>query len=177
MRRSVGLPALAGAILYLGLGAPPAAAQTPAPRPCAASEFGQFDFWVGHWDVRVTGRDKVVAHSLIEKLYDGCAIRENWAPLQGGAGGSLSGYDALKRAWRQTWTDASGGWAEFEGGWNGAAMVLTGTWPDAQHPDRRVRMTYTPAEDGSVRQFGEQSDDGGKTWTASFDFTYRKAPA
>ena len=27
--------------------------------------------------------------------------------------------------------------------------------------------------DGSVRQFGEQSTDEGKTWTPSFDLTYR----
>ena len=37
-------------------------------------------------------------------------------------------------------------------------------------------MTYTPAGDGAVRQFGETSDDGGKTWSPSFDFIYRQAP-
>jgi hypothetical protein len=34
-------------------------------------------------------------------------------------------------------------------------------------------MSYSQNADGSVRQFGEQSTDGGKTWSPSFDFTYR----
>jgi len=30
--------------------------------------------------------------------------------------------------------------------------------------------------DGAVRQFGETSDDQGKTWSPSFDFLYTRAP-
>ena len=56
-----------------------------APPACAGPEHRQFDFWVGHWDVYPTGKRKLVAHSLIEKLYAGCAIRENWMPLGGNA--------------------------------------------------------------------------------------------
>jgi hypothetical protein len=36
-----------------------------------------------------------------------------------------------------------------------------------------VRMSYSRNADGSVRQLGEQSTDDGKSWTPSFDFTYR----
>jgi hypothetical protein len=36
-------------------------------------------------------------------------------------------------------------------------------------------MSYSRNADGSVRQFGEVSPDGGATWTTSFDFTYRKS--
>ena len=39
-----------------------------------------------------------------------------------------------------------------------------------------VRMTYTKGADGSVRQAGAASRDGGATWAPSFDFTYRPAP-
>ena len=73
--------------------AAPALAQTPqaAPPPaCQEAERGQFDFWVGDWDVYPTGADKLVAHSTIEKLYGGCAVRENWKPLKGTGGGSLN---------------------------------------------------------------------------------------
>ena len=35
--------------------------------------------------------------------------------------------------------------------------------------------TYSKEADGSVRQFGEQSTDKGKTWAPAFDFTYRKS--
>src|SRR2546423_442652 len=58
---------------------------------CAAPENRQFDFWVGEWDVYPKkSPEKMVAQSHIEKLYSGCAIRENWMPLvAGGDGGSL----------------------------------------------------------------------------------------
>lgn len=162
-----------------------AAAQTPSPSPappppaCAAPEHRQFDFWVGRWDVYPTGSDKQVARSLIERLYAGCAIRENWMPLSGGGGGSLSNYVIGESGWRQTWLDSSGSRVEFTGGWTGQAMVLTGEWVGAVTPGQpaRVRMTYTRGEDGTVRQFGEASQDGGKTWAANFDFTYRPAKA
>jgi hypothetical protein len=149
-----------------------AQAQTAAPKPaCDAAEHRQFDFWVGHWQVSPTGKDAVVAESLIEKVYNGCGVRENWMPRNHQDGGSLNIYLPAEKAWRQTWIDSSGSRADFTGGWNGKAMVLTGVWAGPL-----VRMTYTPGADGSVRQAGEQSADGGKTWTPSFDFTYRRAP-
>lgn len=151
------------------------AASGAASAACVRAEHGQFDFWVGRWEVSPTGQDRVVARSLIEKLYDGYVIRENWAPLKGPAGGSLSGYDPVRKAWRQTWADGSGGWADFQGGRDGPAMVLTGAWPTGDDKARTVRMTYSQLPDGAVRQRGEESLDGGKTWTPSFDFTYRRA--
>ena len=147
------------------------------PGPCDGPEFRQFDFWVGSWDVYPTGKDKLVAHSLIERLYGGCAIRENWMPLGGGDGGSLSNYVAGDSGWRQTWLDSSGARVEFKGGWDGKAMVLTGMWAGVLGPgqDALVRMTYTRDAQGWVRQFGEASTDGGKTWAVNFDLTYRPA--
>jgi hypothetical protein len=150
-----------------------AAAQTPS-TACTSPEHRQFDFWVGRWQVSETGKSAVVAYSLIEKLYDGCAIRENWMPKTSAGGGSLNGWRPDEKAWRQVWLDKDGSWAEFKGGWNGKAMVLVGEWPDGK--PRRIRMTYTKEPDGSVRQLGEESRDGGRTWGPSFDFTYRPAP-
>jgi len=34
-------------------------------------------------------------------------------------------------------------------------------------------MRYQRRPDGQVRQWGEASTDGGKTWQPSFDFLYR----
>jgi hypothetical protein len=167
-------PALALAQLPL----PPRADHEPdraAPRagPCVDPEYRQFDFWVGRWAVSPTGSAKVVAQSLIERLYDGCAIRENWMPVGQAGGGSLSSYVRPEHAWRQAWVDSSGARAEFKGGWNGQAMVLTGPWPLPNGRARLVRMTYTQGADGSVRQAGEASLDDGRTWKPTFDFTYR----
>ena len=167
--------------------AAPLVGQTPvAPPPaavsklsvCAAPEHRQFDFWVGEWNVFPTGKSVQVATSRIEKLYGGCALRENWMPRSGQDGGSLNGYDARDLVWRQTWLDSSGAYVVFTGGLEERAMVLTGMWRDANGPgkDALTRMTYTKGDDGSVRQLGEQSADAGKTWQPSFDFTYKPRP-
>ena len=154
-----------------------AQAAPPAPPPgCVAAESRQFDFWIGAWDVYVNGKPgKKVTQSLIENLYLGCAIRENWRFGQPGGGGSLSSYVPAEKGWRQTWVDSSGARVEFTGGWTGQAMVLTGVWPQPGHPTQLTRMTYSRQADGAVRQLGESSDDQGKTWQPSFDFIYRKA--
>jgi hypothetical protein len=143
---------------------------------CDTPESHQFDFWVGHWQVFPTAQPQHhVADSLIEKLYDGCAIRENWKPLKAGDGGSLSSYLPDLKQWRQSWIDVTGQWVDYRGAWNGTAMVLTGATPQPGHPNQITRMTYTVQADGAVRQLGEVSDDQGKTWSPGFDFLYRKA--
>jgi hypothetical protein len=149
----------------------------PAVRPCAAAERAQFDFWVGQWDVYATGTTNLVAHSLIEKLYDGCAIRENWMPFANAGGGSISAYLPKKGKWQQTWIDSTGELAVFEGGRQGSSMIIEGVWPNVAGPgrDALVRITYTPGTDGAVRQSGVQSTDNGKSWQPSFDFTYKRA--
>lgn len=160
------------------LAAMPATAQLPSGQACRQAERSQFDFWVGHWDVYPTGAIKIIAHSVIEKLYAGCAIRENWMPLGGTGGGSLSAWDPKTGKWRQTWVDSSGTTVHFEGGFANDTMTIEGLWANVIAPgkDGVVRMNYRRNRDGSVRQWGEVTQDGGRTWTTSFDFTYRKSP-
>jgi hypothetical protein len=150
----------------------------PVKAPCAAAEYRQFDFWVGHWDVYRTGQSELVAHSLIESVYNGCGVRENWMPLKSeNSGGSLNIFVPTEQSWRQTWIDAQGSRVDFKGRWNGSAMILEGFWSDLLAPGKGaiVRMTYSKEAGESVRQLGEMSQDGGKTWEPSFDFTYRPA--
>ena len=155
--------------------APTPAPAAPPPPACTGPEHRQFDFWAGYWDVYPTGKPRLVAHSLIEKLYAGCAIRENWMPLSHQDGGSLNNYVTEDKRWHQTWLDSGNGRVEFIGGLVGGKMVLTGFWAGVNGPgqDALVRMTYTPNLDHSVRQFGEASTDHGLTWQPSFDFTYK----
>jgi hypothetical protein len=153
-----------------------AAPAAPPPPACETAEHGQFDFWVGRWDVYRSDTNQLVAHSLIEKLYGGCAVRENWTPINGfGAGGSLNSYRPEEKRWRQVYTGAANGWAEYAGGMEGEAMVITGTQVMPNGSRTPVRITYKSAEGGSVLQIGEQSKDGGKTWQLNYHFTYRPA--
>ena len=147
--------------------------QSAPPQPaCTGPEHRQFDFWVGEWSVTQTGKDQVVASSLVEKIYGECVVRENWMPLQGSAGGSFNNY--YEGRWRQTWVDASNSRVDFVGGMVDGKMVLVGDWKGVNGPgkDAIIRMTYSKSADGSVRQHGEQSTDHGLTWSTNFDFTY-----
>lgn len=170
---------IAAMLLLAAQSATPAPAQPPArppSHPCATPQHRQFDFWIGAWDVYPTGTTELIAHSLIERRYNACAIRENWMPLRGQGGGSFSAWRPGTNNWRQTWVDSSGAWVEFTGGMEGAAMVLTGPWADPTNGRTGiVRMRYTREAEGAVRQFGQVSTDNGATWTTSFDFTYRPA--
>ncbi len=170
------------AILALQAAAPAAAAaQAPKPPACDTARHGEFDFWVGEWDVYPNLKDPakapLVAHSLIEKLYSGCAVRENWMPLKGTGGGSLNSVDPSTGRWHQLWIGSQPGRVEFDGGLADGKMVLTGWWSGIGGPgqDGMVRMTYTPIDPDTVRQHGELSTDHGLTWTTNFDFLYRRA--
>lgn len=165
---------LAGESAFAAGQSPPA--ESP-PRACTAPEHRQFDFWVGQWDVYRTDTGDLAAHSLIEKLYDGCVIREHWMPLQGSAGGSINNYVADEQRWHQTWVSGENARVDFHGGRVGDKMILTGFWENSAGLGKHglIRMTYSKLPDGSVRQLGELSTDHGVTWTKSFDFNYRPA--
>ena len=157
--------------LQAATAAPPAGGRI-LPPACDSEAHGQFDFWVGSWDVFPAGSDKKVADSLIERKHRGCAVVENWMPLNGFGGTSLNHVDAATGIWHQKWVGAAPGAVDFTGGWTGTSMVLTGEWPSPTDPHKLVRMTYTPQADGSVRQFGESSTDFGVTWQTAFDLIY-----
>ena len=163
------------AALAITLAAPAVAQTTPPPPACATPEHEQFDFWLGQWDVYRTDTDQLVAHSLIEKLYAGCAVRENWMPLGGTGGGSLNAWRPADKKWLQTWTDSGNNWNEYAGGITGGMMVLTGKSVNAAGKATPVRMTYEAKPDGSVVQTGYQSADGGKSWLLTYQYAYRRA--
>lgn len=77
--------------------------------PCSDGHFRDFDFWVGDWRVFNVAGAFVATNHIVTAL-DGCVVEENWAPLFGLRGRSLSSYDAELRMWRQTWVpeNASG---------------------------------------------------------------------
>lgn len=163
----------------LGAQMPPPVPPANPPANCTRPEHRQFDFWIGHWQVFRTDKpDTMVGTSLIEAVYNGCGIRENWQPFTLNTGGSLNLYDRAARKWRQTWIDSSGARVDFEGGLVEGKMVLTGLWRGFAGPGKHalVRMTYSREAGGTVRQLGEASVDKGRRWSPSFDFTYRPRP-
>ena len=147
-----------------------AAAQQPAPSGCSAAANRQLDFWVGEWTVVDRASGNPAGHSVIDKQFEGCAIRENWTS-PGFAGGSLSAYRAADGKWHQMWMDSAGAVRHFVGGLDaGGRMVLFAEQPRPAGAARLIRMTLTANADGTVRQYSDYSDDSGKHWQLRYDF-------
>jgi len=161
------------ALLLVAGPAPARAPSPPGPPACAASQYRQLDFWVGDWDVFDTARGFKAGTSRIEKVMNGCSIKESYdapnAPSGPYAGTSYSSYDAKDGKWRQFYVDVKGNASLYVGGMEGADMVLV-----APVRSGVQRMTYRPHPDGSVEQIGLISTDRGKSWGPAYDLIYRR---
>lgn len=142
-------------------------------RPCSNfPEHRQFDFWVGEWDVQIAGQS--VGRNLIERLADGCIIMENWASAMGGQiGKSLNFYNPVTGKWHQTYVDNGGSIYEMDGSYKDGALRFEGTIA-SRRGLVQTRTTFFNLGPDRVRQLGEQSTDGGKTWTVVWDAIYVK---
>jgi hypothetical protein len=142
-------------------------------KACADPKYGQFDFWIGEWEVSVGG--KVVGHNTIEPILDGCVLQENWRSASGGAGTSLNFYDPNAGQWKQFWVYRNGTPLPLlTGAFADGKMILSGTGKDGKGNTILNRITWTDNEDGTVRQHWQISGDGGETWKTSFDGLYRR---
>ncbi len=148
----------------------PAAGTSPA---CASAEHRQFDFWLGEWEVR-RADGKLAGRNTITREHGGCVLQERYAAVGGYTGTSLNIYDARRKRWHQTWTDNGGLLLELDGYFRDGKMILRGETLDSAGKIVQERITWTPRQDGRVRQLWEQSADGGASWVAAFDGIYTK---
>ena len=143
-----------------------------ATRPCEfASEYKQFDFWVGEWNVETT-QGQPAGKNIIERMEQGCILMENWTGAAGGTGKSINFYNSSTGKWRQTWVDSTGNVAEYEGEYKDGAMRFDGN-PVINNGKKTLRrLTLSIQGPDRVRQLFEQSADDGKTWTTQYDLIY-----
>ncbi len=148
-------------------------AQNPPPAP---PEARQFDFWIGTWEVSAQG--KVVGRNQIESIHNGRVLHESYTTNGAFAGNSYNSYNVGAKRWEQFWIDNSGTVLHITGGLNEAGqMVLSGERTGPQGKEITDRITWTPNEDGTVRQHWEVSSDEGANWQTAFDGTYRRLEA
>jgi hypothetical protein len=149
-------------------------------KPCSAPEFRQFDFWIGEWEA--FGKNgKKAGDSKISLILDSCTILEEWtsANLQNGfrySGKSFNMYNASNKNWQQYWIDNTGSVTNYNSGkyLNGKLVYTTENVKVNDTTWLMQRLTFYNIGKDKVRQHGENSGDGGKTWTTSYDLEYRR---
>lgn len=140
------------------------------PAGCNSPEHRQFDFWAGEWEVTQNGQP--AGHNRIEVIQGGCVLQENWTSATAGfTGTSFNTWSPQRGQWHQTWVDTSGTLLLLDGGLVDGSMVLSGERPGADGATVSDRITWTPNEDGSVRQHWETSRNG-QDWATVFDGLY-----
>lgn len=150
----------------------------PTPKPICESMqgFNDWDFWVGDWKVYSNDEKHTFQGSnSISKRHKNCLIIENWTSASGGQGSSMNYYDAVDKQWRQVWV-ADGYSIDYTGGLDkNGTMVLNGKINYyKQGKGFLFRGSWTPNEDGSVRQLFEQFDKEKEQWTVWFDGIYER---
>jgi hypothetical protein len=140
---------------------------------CDSSGHGQFDFWLGDWNItQPDGSPGGVSN--IRRELDGCAVMESY---QGGNGRSLNLYDRARGRWTQTYIDGGGLLLRLAGGLDASGAMVMEDDVRTTPSGRRLkdRITWAPRADGAVQQTWRQSVDGGATYATVFDGTYRRA--
>lgn len=143
--------------------------------PCCTEEYRQFDFWVGEWEA-FTAKGLAGTNSIVI-MEDSCIIQENWKSAGGNyTGTSYNFYDRTDKKWKQVWIDNQGGSLELSGNFTDGKMVLQSDKKyNAKNKVNYIdRITWTPNEDGTVRQHWQRTTDGEKNWTDIFDGTYKR---
>jgi hypothetical protein len=146
-----------------------------ASRPCASlPEARQFDFWVGKWEVR-TPQEDLAGMNEVQLLLGDCVLLENWTGQRGSSGKSINLYNQYKGFWQQTWVDDQGDVTEFvDGVYKDGVMRFRAETRGRDGKAVQRRLSFTNLAPGKVRQYSEQSTDGGKTWTTEYDLTYTR---
>lgn len=140
--------------------------------PCEAPAYRGFDFWIGDWQVhRPDG--SLAGTNHITREYGGCVIHEHYSTDKGYRGESLNTYDPSRGVWHQTWVDNAGTLLLLEGGLIDGNMVLKGETTGEDGDITHHRITWTPNDNGSVRQFWEARKQD-EEWQVVFDGLYTR---
>ena len=138
--------------------------------PCTDPEYRHFDFWLGEWDVTSAGSSSSATNNISAE-HGGCVVLEQYN-AGGFTGMSINFYDSNDSHWHQTWMSNAGAALYLKGGLEDGSMVMSDK--GLVENDTINRITWTPNEDGSVRQHWETSTDDGESWTTAFDGLYTK---
>ena len=170
--------ALSAAALVALLAAAPVRAQNTAQTPlpdCSAPVHRQLDFWIGEWDVSIKGQQ--VGTNVITSEEKGCLVHENWRDARGGTGQSFNFYNRQDGKWHQVWVSSTGAVLDLAGNYEDGRLLYKGKGRRADGAEVQHELAFSANPDGTVRQHWQVSNDGGKTWTVTWDGLYTRKKA
>lgn len=143
--------------------------------PCSDTEYHQFDFWVGDWEV-FNPDGKKVGENRIERKLGTCMLMENWVGQGPSRGHSFNVYNQSEQRWEQYWVDNTGGVIHFLGDWDAGAgqMKFQAEGKARDGMSVQYRLDFTPQKNGDVRQLWTARKKGAAEWDTLFDGLYRK---
>jgi len=143
--------------------------------PCAHQQgFQDFDFWIGEWDVHLAN-GTLAGSNIVMPVERGCALTEHWTNSSSGTGMSINYLDKASNEWVQVWHGEDGSQIIIRGGLTDDGMALEGYINYVGNGTTApFRGLWTPLPDGRVRQYFEESNDGGNTWVPWFEGFYTR---
>jgi hypothetical protein len=147
--------------------------------PCEDPEFKQFDFWLGDWEVASAGDGTPRGSSHISKEMNGCVVWENWTSAGSPYfGKSYNTWNPNLKRWEQYWVDTSAGVMFFHGNVKDNVMdYWTDDVPQSGGGTLLRHLQFFNIGPEKVRQFSQESSDGGKTWQTEYDLIYTRVAA
>jgi hypothetical protein len=136
-----------------------------------AAEYGQLDFWLGHWECRWEGGQGT---NRIEKILGGRVVFEQFdgRPGMNLQGRSWSVHDSAMGKWRQTWVDNEGTYLDLVGGKEGDRFVLLLVRLTEETPFKRMIFQNITRE--AFDWHWQASADRGKSWSDGWYIRYRR---
>jgi hypothetical protein len=145
----------------------------PKPRTAQQDAARQFDFWLGEWDCS-WGDDGRGTNSVYLDLCDAVVVESfDGRPTMEYQGMSFSVYDRGERCWKQTWVDTDANYLDFVGLFEDGEMDLRRR-AEFEGGTAIFRMRWYEIERKSLEWEYARSDDGGASWSALWEISYRR---
>jgi len=147
-----------------------------------AQDGGEFDFWVGKWNLSWEYQDGSTGNginNIISRL-DGKVIQENFeatdsGPYKGFKGTSISVFNPNNKIWHQAWADNQGGFFNFVGEVSGNRRIFKTKPYKKDDKEIVLRMVFKDIQENSLTWDWEQTVDGGETWVLQWRIKYKRA--
>ncbi|MEM9668104.1 MAG: hypothetical protein AAF950_04190 [Pseudomonadota bacterium] len=141
---------------------------------CTGSVYGEFDFWLGTWEVTDT-EGVFQGRNTITREEQGCLVLERWTSAGGGTGQSYNYVDPASGAWRQVWVSSAANIDYVGGRTTSGGMRLEGEITYRSGDILPFTGEWTPRADGTVLQSFRQFNPEIGGWEDWFTGIYTRA--